>query len=305
MSSNTVSVIIPTHNRRNELIRAIDSARAQSWPPAQIIVVDDKSDFPVSSFLFDRYGNSIQVISNDRNLGPAGSRNIGARAAEGEYIAFLDSDDYWYPEKLEKQLAVFAANKDVGLVYCDQWYVSPDGRQSGSKDKLIDNQLWEHLLDGWLMPNPSTLVFRRSVFMQLGGFDPQLRSSEDHDLWMRLAQAQIPVAYCPERLAYFPMDHYVRLIYDDEIRLNGTKIFLSKWRSQIIESRGQKHYSRFEAEYINQVTLNLVKDAVSKRDLLRALAIIRRHLIFNMPFYKWLCTALLRRLSRHLRTRAS
>jgi glycosyltransferase involved in cell wall biosynthesis len=305
MPNNTVSVIIPTHNRQNGLIRAIDSARAQSWPPAQIIVVDDKSNFSVSSFLFDRYGNSIQVISNDRNLGPAGSRNIGARAAKGEYIAFLDSDDYWYPEKLEKQLAVFAANKDVGLVYCNQWYVSPDGLQSGFKDKLIDNQLWERLLDGWLMPNPSTLVFRRSVFMQLGGFDPQLRSSEDHDLWLRLAQAQIPVAYCPERLSYFSWDHCDRLSYNDEIRLNGTKIFLSKWKNQIIESRGQKHYNRFEANYINLVAYCLVKDAVIKRDLLRVLSIIRRYLIFNMPFYKRVCTGLLRRLSRYLRTKAS
>lgn len=305
MSSNTVSVIIPTHNRRNELIRAIDSVRAQSCPPAQIIVIDDKSDFSVSSFLFDRYGDTVQVISNDRNLGPSESRNIGARAAEGEYIAFLDSDDYWHPEKLEKQLAVFAANKDLGMVYCDQWLVSSDGRQSGLKDKLIDNQLWEHLLDGWLMPNPSTLIFRRSVFMQLEGFDPQLRSSEDHDLWMRLAQAQIPVAYCPERLSYFSIGYYDRLTYADETRLNGTKIFLSKWRNKIIESRGQKHYSRFEADYINKVAFYLVKDAVSKRDLLRALAIVRRYLIFNMPFYKQISTGLLRRLSRHLRTRAS
>jgi glycosyltransferase involved in cell wall biosynthesis len=305
MSSNTVSVIIPTYNRRNELIRAIDSARAQSCPPAQIIVVDDKSDFSVSSFLFDRYGDTVQVISNDRNLGPSESRNIGARAAKGEYIAFLESDEYWHPEKLEKQMAVFAMNRDVGLVYCDQWLVTPDGLQSGFKYKLIDNQLWEHLLDGWLMTSPSTLVFRRSVFMQLGGFDPQLRSSEDHDLWMRLAQAQIPVAYCPERLSYFSMDPYDRLSYADETRLNGTKIFLSKWRDQIIESRGQKHYSRFEADYINKVAFYLVKDAVSKRDLLRALAIVRRYLIFNMPFYKQIGTGLLRRLSRHLRTRAS
>src|SRR5919106_5902963 len=137
MSSNTVSVIIPTRNRRNELIRAIDSARAQSCPPVQIIVVDDRSDFSVNLFLLEHYGNSIgnsiQVISNERNLGPAESRNVGARAAQGEYLAFLDSDDYWHPEKLEKQLAVFAANKDVGMVYCDQWLVSSDGRQSGLK----------------------------------------------------------------------------------------------------------------------------------------------------------------------------
>jgi glycosyltransferase involved in cell wall biosynthesis len=295
MSSNTVSVIIPTCNRRNELTRAIDSARAQSCPPAQIIVVDDKSDFSVNSFLFDHYENSIQVISNDRNLGPAESRNIGARAAQGEYLAFLDSDDYWHPEKIEKQLAVFVANKGVGLVYCDQWIVGVDGRQTESKKQLIDKQLWEHLLRGWTAPNTSTLVFKRSVFMQLGGFDPQLRSSEDHDLWMRVARAQIRVAYCPDRLSFFSMGSPSRISYDSEIRINGTKPFLSKWRSQIIESYGRKYYKRFEGDYVNKVAFPLVMDTIRKRDFLRALTIIWRHLIFNAPFYKQLGTGLLRR----------
>jgi glycosyltransferase involved in cell wall biosynthesis len=305
MSSNTVSVIIPTHNRRNELIRAIDSARAQSCPPIQIIVVDDKSDFSVNSFLLEHYGNSIQVISNEINLGPAKSRNVGARAAQGEYLAFLDSDDYWHPEKLEKQLAVFTANKDAGLVYCDQWITSVDGRQLESKKRLIDKQLWEHLSHGWIAPNPSTLVFKRSVFMQLGGFDPQLRSSEDHDLWIRIARARIPVACCPDRLSFFSMDSPSRLSCNDRIRLDGIRPFLSKWRSQIIESYGRKHYKRFQADYVNKVAFPLVIDAIKKLDFLHALTIIWRHLIFNAPFYKQLGAGLLRRVLRNLRSNAS
>jgi glycosyltransferase involved in cell wall biosynthesis len=305
MSSNTVSVIIPTRNRRNELIRAIDSVRAQSCPPVQVIVVDDKSDFSVNLFLLEHYGNSIQVISNERNLGPAESRNVGARAAQGEYLAFLDSDDYWHPKKLEKQLAIFTVKKDVGLVYCDQWLVGIDGRQMESKKHLIDQQLWEYLSHGWTAPNPSTLVFKRSVFMQLGGFDPQLRSSEDHDLWMRIAQARIPVAYCPDRLSFFSMRSPSRLSYNNEIRLNGIRPFLSKWRSQIIESYGRKYYKRFEADYVNKIAFPLVIDAIKKLDFLHALTIIWRQLVFNSLFYKQLGAGILRRLLRNLRSNAS
>jgi glycosyltransferase involved in cell wall biosynthesis len=305
MPDNSVTVVVPTLNRQRELIRCIDSVMVQSWPPDQIIVVDDKSDFSVSSFLCKHYGNTIHVISNDRNLGPAESRNIGARAAKGEYIAFLDSDDYWHPEKLEKQLAIFAANKDVGLVYCDQWIVGVDGHKMESKKLLLDQRLWEHLLRGWTAPNPSTLVFKRSVFMQLGGFDPQLRSSEDHDLWMRIAQARIPVAFCPDRLSFFSMGSPSRLSYNDGFRLNGLKPFLSKWRSQIVESYGRKYYKRFEADYVNKVAFPLVIDAIKKLDFLRALTITWKHLIFNAPFYKQLGAGLLRKLLRNLRSNAS
>jgi hypothetical protein len=141
--------------------------------------------------------------------------------------------------------------------------------------------------------------------MQLGGFDPQLRSSEDHDLWMRIAQARIPVAYCPERLSFFAWGAPSRISYNDEIRLNSIKPFLSKWRSHVIEAYGRKYYKRFEADYVNKVAFPLVIEAIKKLDFLRALMITWRHLIFNAPFYKQLGAGLLRRLLWNLRSNAS
>lgn len=286
MPDYTVSVLIPTHNRRTELLRAIDSVMAQSRPPDQIIVVDDKSDFSVSSFLCERYGNAIRVISNEKNLGPAESRNIGARAAIGEYIAFLDSDDYWHPEKMQRQLAILEEKKDVGVVYCDQWVIGPDGNAMESFKELIDTQLWEHLLWGWTAPNPSTLIFNRSVFMRLGGFDSTLRSSEDHDLWMRMAKVHIAVAFSPERLSYFSWNSSSRITHDYQNRITGMEQFLEKWKDSIVESHGRKHYRQFKANYVSRVCFPLVKRAVRQRELSRALGIYGRYLALNAPSYK-------------------
>lgn len=281
----SVSVVIPTRNRKDELVRAIESVRAQSLAPEQIIVVDDMSDICVKDLLSEHYQREITVIRNSIRLGASESRNIGARQASGEFLAFLDSDDYWEPTKLEKQISLFQERHELGLVYCDQWRVDGRGQRSESGKMLVDNDIFEHLIAGWTAPNTSTLVFRRTVFQKLGGFDDKLSSCQDHDVWMRVGQRQVPVGFHPERLAYFSSGSPIRISRDYVRRLEGMERFLEKWEGVIEEAFGKAAYRKFKSDYITKVAYPLAATCLRERDILRAARIIVKHLVTRKAFY--------------------
>lgn len=286
MTLDRISVVIPVRDRTEELIRAIDSVFWQTRPADQIIVVDDGSDSPVIDFLKSRYGNAVTVITNAKNLGAAESRNIGVRAAAGEFIAFLDSDDFWHPEKTAKQLSVFKKNDAIGLVYCDQWLVDRDGRLRESRKALYETELWGHLLEGWTAPNTSTLILRKDVFLQLGGFDSGLRSCTDHDLWMRIARSGVRVAVVPERLSHFSMNiSGSRTSFNSALRTAGMRTFLSRWKREIIDSHGMRTYWRFKRDYWIKVVFPLVNFSLRQRHLLAATTLFSRYLLWNPLFY--------------------
>lgn len=279
----TVSVIVPTYNRRNLLIRALDSVFRQTLTPLEVIVVDDKSSFEVGRFLKDRY--NVKVIRNPVNCGGAISRNIGVSNAKGEYIAFLDSDDYWAPAKLEKQLDKARSAPEVGLVYCDQWTVNAMGDMSASHKKLIRTDIWEHLLDGWTACNTSTLFFKKDCFHEIGGFDGRLTSCQDHDLWIKVALQDVKVEFCPERLSFFARDASDRISVDFHKRLAGAQSFLEKWRNEIIDSRGPRHFDWFRNTYLNKVAYPVFLSCVRKKDLKTALTVFSRYLAPNPDFH--------------------
>ena len=115
-----VSVVIPTRNRRDRLERAIKSAKVQTWPTIEIIVVDDASSDGTQLFLQKRVSEDarVQVVRNEVPRGGGGARNQGVAVARGQYIAFLDDDDTWLPEKLAEQVALMKANPGASAVSC-------------------------------------------------------------------------------------------------------------------------------------------------------------------------------------------
>ncbi|HLH42987.1 MAG TPA: glycosyltransferase family A protein [Bryobacteraceae bacterium] len=186
-----VSVIIPAYNAGRVVGRAIESALAQTLPPLEIVVVDDGSSDDTAA-VAERYGAKVRVL-RQANAGPAAARNRGARAAAGEWLAFLDSDDAWLPRKLERQLAHVGSPR-VGLVCC-----LTNG--SVSTDRITLESLWEYNYIGM-----SGVLVRRAAFDEVGGFDedPGLISVEDYNLWLRIAM-RWEIAMVPENLfAYLP-----------------------------------------------------------------------------------------------------
>jgi len=278
-----ISVIIPTYNRDATLIRAIDSVCEQTFLADEIIIVDDSSSFCVVDYLKDY--NGLIVITNSENLGAAQSRNIGFNQANGDYVAFLDSDDYWHPLKLEKQIEIANEYPDVGIIYCDQFVVDKWNNIDDSKNQLIDKDLWIHFVNGWTAPNTSTLLFKKDIFKKLGGFDSELTSCQEHDLWMSVAFRDEKVKFSSQKLSYYYTGEDNRISFDYYNRLNGAELFLNKWKEVIIKKQGLDHYNWFRRDYFSKVSLPLFISSIRKNEILRALIIYVKYLFYYSNFY--------------------
>ncbi len=185
----TVSVVIPTYNRAALCARAVRSALAQTLPPCQIIVVDDGSTDDTRERLQQEFGEHVQLIAQ-ANQGVSAARNAGAAAARGKYIAFLDSDDLWSPEKLARQVAWLEARPDYAMVLCDLAVVRPDGSAAppiSRRGRLpSDGRILKDVLKAPALI-PSSMLILRETFEALQGFDTSLRTAEDLDFHMRAA----------------------------------------------------------------------------------------------------------------------
>ena len=202
-----VSVIIPAYNREKTIRRAVDSVLGQTHRRIEIIVVDDGSKDNTVERLKD-YGDRIRLISQE-NQGPSGARNAGIRVANGEIISFLDSDDVWLPEKLERQVALLEKTRHAGIqcCVCNARMITADGAEktsfavAGLSAKAPEG-IWtnphEVLVTRFLFFNQIVAV-RRELLSQVGGFNERFRLLEDYDLALRLALTG-PWAYIAEPL---------------------------------------------------------------------------------------------------------
>jgi len=182
-----VSVIIPVYNRAATIARAIRSVLGQSYSDFEIVVVDDGSRDGTGQIVqtFQSQTNKIRYFFQT-NAGPSAARNRGIAMAKGEYLAFLDSDDLWYSFKLAKQLPLFDADPDLGLVYSWAEVTNPAGKRQFRNSSHAGCCLEQLLSEGNFIATSSAMV-RKTVMAQVGGFDESLQGSEDIDLWLRIA----------------------------------------------------------------------------------------------------------------------
>lgn len=193
MNLPTVSVIIPGYNYGRFLGEAIDSVLAQTQPAFEIIVVDDGSTDETPE-VARRYGDRIRYHRRE-NGGVSRARNTGVQEARGEFIAFLDADDRWLPDKLARQTAVFAANPDAGLAHTgSRVFNQEDGATLCEFEP--EPALDVHALIRCCSITASSVMIPRAVFDKVGPFDDALVGTEDWDMWLRIAAAYRVVA-CP------------------------------------------------------------------------------------------------------------
>jgi glycosyltransferase involved in cell wall biosynthesis len=185
----TVSAIIPAYNAARTVSRAVESCLNQTHPPIEVLIVDDGSTDGTAEVVAD-FGNSVR-LERKPNGGPASARNYAGRLARGDWLGFLDADDQWLPRKLEKQLTL-ATSDDVAVVQ-----TLTGGSTQQIPQEVTFSQLWETNL-----VCTSSAIIRRSMFERLRGFneDPQLISSEDYHLWLRVAAAGGRILTYPEVL---------------------------------------------------------------------------------------------------------
>ncbi len=183
------TVVIPTYNRPEMLKRAIGSVIEQTFGEIEIIVVDDHSTedtaLVVSSFCDSR----IRYMMNHRTKGACGARNVGVFSANGKWVAFLDDDDIWLPDKLSKQYeAIRSAKATVGLVCSD--YAIFKGEDQ--KPLIIKNRpsgwVADKILYGGIIGCLSSTCIRSDILRKIEGFDESFPSNQDQDLWLRVAE---------------------------------------------------------------------------------------------------------------------
>lgn len=179
-----VSTVLITRDRPDRLRAAVDSLREQTYPNLELVVVDG-SRVPCESPVRRHAGDVPVTYRRDDGQGPGAARNIGIRAATGTYVAFLDDDDRWLPEKIERQVEAFAPG--VGTVYTGQFTVR-DGERVGGRTPSLSGWVTEQLLRGVALCPTSTVMVRRDLIERAGGFDEEFPIWEDREWYVRLSQ---------------------------------------------------------------------------------------------------------------------
>jgi hypothetical protein len=201
-----ISVIIPTYNRCDLVQQAIDSVLAQTYQDFELIVIDDGSTDGTGDILKVRYGEKIIYVRQENKGGPV-ARNLGLSIAKGKYIAFLDSDDLWTPEKLARQVPILESNPEVAVVACQAWIIDGKDQKLSEIPLGINTLPSDFTVENLLMFNripagSSTCLVRRSVLDQVGGFSQDIRFGAEWDLWLRIAQ-DAKLLIVPEPLDFY------------------------------------------------------------------------------------------------------
>jgi glycosyltransferase involved in cell wall biosynthesis len=197
-----VSVIIPAYNAAATIARALDSALAQTYPRIEVIVVDDCSEDATSDVVSAYDDPRIRLFRLRHNHGEGGAVNHGITHATGEYIAFLDADDEWLPDKLERQMPLLLANPKATLVTCGCRVFDREGRPTDDlgmpAPRSEKGEIWRDLLAASYIFKPC-VVTRAAALRRVGPFDTTVRIAADQDMWIRLAM-EGDVEFVPDLL---------------------------------------------------------------------------------------------------------
>lgn len=232
-----VSAVIPTHNRAGMLRRALESVVAQSYRPLEVVVVDDGSTDDtgqvVDSF---REKKNLNYIRNEQSEGAPRARNIGIASAKGRFIAGLDDDDEWHPERVEKLVAAW--DDSFSCITSNVRFQYKKGSVTWRKKEIID-------LETLLFSNQvgNQILTTKERLMAVGGFDEQLAAAQDYDLWLRLCEEFGPIKNVQQALQTVHAEHEAGRISNPAAQLKGYFSFYKKHKSQM--SKAQRKYQLF------------------------------------------------------------
>jgi glycosyltransferase involved in cell wall biosynthesis len=205
-NTQMLSIVIPAYQSAHTITATLDSVRSQTFRDYEVLITDDESSDGTldicRQYATDNPRMRISTVSIPHS-GVAAARNNAMARASGEYIAFLDSDDRWMPDKLEQVAALIGRDAQADLIYHDVMMVAPDGRRWRDPSGPLPSDPYRRLLLESNFLATTAVTVRRSCFSITGGFNcnPDFEICEDYELWLRLARAGAKFAYIPVLLA--------------------------------------------------------------------------------------------------------
>jgi len=293
-SAPTVSVVIPTYDRPTYLSRAAASVDAQTFDDVELVVVDDSSEPPVRSVLEDLPLESIAAVTylrHETNRGANAARNTGIEAASGEFVAFLDDDDWWERTKVERQVERFReADPDVGVVYTGTRYLNADDGTSLVTIPHLEGRVTREVLTGGQIEEFSAAMVRASAIEDAGLPDERFPSWQDREWYLRLSR-HCAFAVVPEPLTVRQMGHGGQISDDYERKRDVSyPLFLERHRPLAAE-----YGSRCERLFVASLTRLLGRSAFKNgyyREAAVHLARSLRYDPFALDAYTYLLASL-------------
>ncbi|ANU27625.1 glycosyltransferase family 2 protein [Planococcus versutus] len=241
--TDKVSVIIPTYNRSELLIKAIGSLKNQSHQNMEIIIIDDFSTDDTAAVVKEMTDERIIYLQHDTNKGGAAARNTGIRRATGDFIGFLDSDDQWLPEKLEKQLEKFKEQPGIGVVYTGVQVVNENNLNTRKIIPECRGRILSELFKSNCIDTTSSVLVKKKVLDKVNGFDEKLPSCQDWDLYIRLAQVT-QFDFVKDSMVLFYHHSGERITTNKRSVLNGHLSIFEKYK-ELAENQRKTTYHRF------------------------------------------------------------
>lgn len=259
-SRHFFSIIIPTYNRAEKLRRALESVSLQTYGDFEVIVCDDGSTDHTRE-VADSYSGKMTVVYDwEENWGgPARPRNNGLKKARGEWVCFLDADDWWYPTKLER---VKAKVNSADVIYHDcDGFDSRGKRFLKIRGRRLESPIFVDLMTRWNALYNSTVCVRKSILDKAGGFSEEkdLVAIEDFDLWLRLSMITERFCYIPELLGAYWIDAESISAFTDKSIERETAIHRKYAHYLSAEDRG-------EAEKILSYRIGLINWEIGKKN---------------------------------------
>ena len=238
----TVGVVIPVYCSSEEhevyLKEALKSVACQSFKDYEVIIVDDCSPRDISPILERVDGiPALKVIRNETNQGHARSRNNGVLATDAEMVAFLDHDDLWSPEKLERQVEALRESPDADMVFCKVKVFGPHASRQRTDQSILPERpsfVWFFFHGNYVLTATAALV-RRQALVDIGLFDPRYTTSDDFDAWLKILLRRRKIVYQPEELAHYRL-HSMNINYGVD-RLNDTNLLLALYWKYWLSAR--------------------------------------------------------------------
>ena len=247
---STVSVILPTYNRAESIVRAIKSVLNQTYSDYELIVVDDGSADDTEKIISSIHNKKIKYIQNKENKGAGAARNIGIQKAKGKFIAFQDSDDEWHLDKLKKQVDIFTASgPELGVVYSDMERILINGKKRYSKSPTIDSsKLIDSTTQFYTVFNIGiqTAMIKKECLKRVGLFREELPRYEDLELFIRLSRC-----YKFHHIKDALVDYHETkgLSSNDEADTRARKMLLSLYSKELVN---EKKFILKEMAYIGR-----------------------------------------------------